>query len=327
MKVFIAGDHRTGTGPANVTKEYIKHMACSYQKCVSKAARVPEMILKVAGCDVVLFSGYSRQNLLGIKLAKIFGKKTAYLMHGCVEYENEINGVPDETMNQCERATVAGCDAVFAVSKRFAGWLKEYYPEHADKIDYVTNGIDGLEKDIVDVSCSANDKLIFSIGGGMPRKKIKHICEAIEILNRDGENLKLVVVGDKGLDTDVINSYSFVENLGIVSHEKVRELFAASNVFIQNSCFETFGLAPVEALHNGCSVLLSNAVGALDIIPAAEDCDIINSYNDASEIALKIKSVLNKPNAKRLYDSIDVEKCSWAYRSKELADKLTGIVK
>lgn len=332
MKVFIVGDHRTGTGPANVTKEYIKNLRkfCSsvmYQKMVSKVARVPEIAIKTLLCDVILLSGYSKQNLLTIRFAKMFGKKTAYLMHGCVEHENMINGVPDEDMNKCERATMAGVDAIYAVSERFSKWLKENYPEYADKTDYVTNGIDGLGKVDKTDKCATNSDsaMIFSIGGGMPRKKIKHVCEAIEKLNEGGLAMKLVVVGDKGLDTDIINSYPFVENQGIVSHEKVRELFKNSDLFIQNSCFETFGLAPVEALSNGCNVLLSDMVGALDIIPAAQDCDIIKTYNDADEIASKILGILDNPNADRLMDSIDFAAHSWKACAHKMSEKLGAL--
>lgn len=337
MKVFIVGDHRTGTGPANVTKEYIKNMSqfCKkvlYQKQVSKIARVPELVIKIAACDVVLFSGYSRQNILGIKIAKLFGKKTAYLMHGCVEYENEINGVPDETMNACERQTLAGCDRIFAVSERFANWLKKQYPEYVSKIDFAINGVD----EIVSMKANAannSEKMgdstkatIFSIGGGMPRKKICHICEAVELLNGAGANLKLVVAGDVGLDTKIINSYSFVENLGIVGRDKIRELFASSDLFVQNSCFETFGLAPVEALANGCNVLLSNAVGALDIIGDIKECDVIEAFNNKQEIAQKIKFILDNPNNKRLAAGIDYEKCSWKNRTFELCTKIERLI-
>ena len=78
MRVFIVGDHKTGTGPANVTKEYIRCFpkGTLYQKNTSKIARVPELLIKTILCDCILFSGYSAQNVLGIKLAKIFNKKT-----------------------------------------------------------------------------------------------------------------------------------------------------------------------------------------------------------------------------------------------------------
>ena len=389
MKVFIVGDHRTGTGPANVTKEYIQRIPAkvSYQKVVSKAARVPELFLKIAGCDVVLFSGYSKQNLLGLRIAKAFKKPTAYLMHGCVEYENGINKVPDPKMNRVERATLAGADRIFAVSERFASWLREHYPEQAEKIEIVANGIaqEGAEpqqkveifrdapalgprcsryisswktslsnepaespKNLIFSSAPAftdtqiaeernfgeaspeqfNKKTsIFSIGGGMPRKMIRYICKAVKILRDEGIDATLTVVGAEGADTDEINSYDFVRNLGLVDSNVVRELFKESDLFIQNSCFETFGLAPVEALSNGCSVLLSKEVGALDLIEKAADGDIINNYNDPVEIAEKIKNILENPNAERLLSGIDFDKYSWNARGEALCLKLQEMLK
>lgn len=331
MRIFIVGDHRTGTGPANVTKSYIevtkKHSSIMCQKMVSKIMRVPELIIKIPLSDVILFSGYSKQNLLGLKLARIFNKPTAYLMHGCVEYENEINGVPDEEMTLCDNAVMAGVNRIFAVSERFAIWLKNKYPQFESKIDFVTNGVDRDAVLGMSELPGKNGCEIFSIGGGMPRKMIKYICSAIKILRDKGIDASLIVAGDKGLDTDEINSYPFVKNLGIVDKKTVCEIFNTSALFIQNSCFETFGLAPVESLANGCSVLLSEAVGALDIIKAAGENDIIRDYKDAHEIAQKIEYLLDNPNRDRLFNSIDFAECSWENRGLELCQKLRELLK
>ena len=91
---------------------------------------------------------------------------------------------------------------------------------------------------------------------------------------------------------------------------------------MQNSCFETFGLAPVEALSLNCSVLLSDKIGALDIIETAEESDIIYDYKNADEIAEKIKGILDRPNADRLAAGIDFDKYSWSERGKVLWEKL-----
>ena len=161
----------------------------------------------------------------------------------------------------------------------------------------------------------------------MPRKMIKYVCKALEILHGEGFSVHLTVVGDKGLDTDEINGYPFVDNQGIVSSDKVREIFSQSDLFVQNSCFETFGLAPVEALANGCNVLLSDAVGALDIIDGVTEHDIIKNYNDPGEIAEKIKYLLKTPNRERLLKGIDFDRCSWENRGKELCSILQELLK
>ena len=335
MKIFVVGDYRTGTGPANVTKYYIDNLpeGTLYQKRVSKFARALELIFMISKADVILFSGYSRQNILGMKIAKRRGRKCAYLMHGCVEYENEINGVPDEAMNATERLTMELADRIIAVSGRFAKWLREHYPEHADKIVHVANGVDIslIRRTLLEEEAQALGRdpyKICTVGGGMPRKRIVRICEAIELLKSENSsdeiitNLRLEVVGDVGADTDAIRAFPFVKDRGIVPFEETEKMYRNSSLFIQNSSFETFGLAPIEALLCGCSVLLSNEIGALDIIGGLTDSDIIFDCEDIREIADKIKAILAAPNSDRLIDSTDPEQITWQKRAEELVQQL-----
>ena len=162
----------------------------------------------------------------------------------------------------------------------------------------------------------------------MPRKKIRHICEAVELLNeRAGEmNYTLVVTVDKGRDDDVIDSYPFVKNYGLVGSSKVTGLYREAALFVQNSCFETFGLAPVEALSCDCPILCSGAVGALEVIGNIRDEDVIRRYDDPEEIAAKIRYLLENPNAERLSAGFDWENHSWKTVSTALVSKLSKLV-
>ena len=333
MRVFVVGDYRTGTGPANVTKEYLLRLPDNTKRLIfsSKLLRAVEIILKMPFADIVLVSGYSKQNLLALKWAGRLGKPGVYLMHGCVEHENSINECIDEVMNSVERQTMKLSTAIFAVSTQFAGWLKTYYPEYSHKIDAAVNGVDTklLENMSAFNTVGNRDKnMILTIGGGMPRKKIKHICEAVAILNarEGGRKYRLVVIGDRGKDDDIINSYPFVENHGLVDAAIARSLYKEAGLFVQNSCFETFGLAPMEALVNGCSVLMSKEIGALELFRGIEDRDVIRNFYDASEIAGKIDALIQEGNALRLIRSFDKESASWEARTMQLWQKLAGLL-
>lgn len=323
IRLFLCGDYKTGTGPANVTKAYLKYLKSDtlYLKTTSKISRVLEIFFYTLRADVVLFSGYSRQNILGLRLAKLFSKKHAYLMHGCVEHENGINDEADETMNHVERMTMELSQKIYAVSNQFAEWLKEHYREYADKIDVAVNGIDDT---LVEPSGNRDSHLIVSIGGGMPRKRIKVLCRAIELVRKEYKiPLKLVVIGAVGKDSEEINQYSFVENRGLVHFEETKKLLRKAVLFVQNSCFETFGLAPVEALMCGASILCTKQTGAWEIFGEVRETDQILNCEDEREIAEKIVGILQCPNADRLYSEIDKESTSWKARTKQLYHKLT----
>lgn len=327
MKIFLIGDYYSGTGPANVTLRYKDLIpGVIIQKTRNKAVRAFELLIKIMGCDVILMSGYSKQNVLSLKLARLFHKKSAYLMHGCVEHENAINGVPDEDMNRTERTVMQKSDAIYAVSSQFAEWLKNNYPEYKDKIYAAQNGLD--KPAVSDAKIARKPFQLITIGGGMPRKMIKYIAEAVMLLREEEEyyDLRLVVVGDKGLDTEAVNSYSCVSNLGLVDYETCMRLLDQSTLFIQNSCFETFGLAPVEALAHGDSVLMSKYIGALELFSHVEETDVISDYTDVNEIAGKIRQLLVCGNNERLMSSLDLESYSWEERARQLVRMLENLV-
>lgn len=324
MTLFVVGDYYSGTGPANVTLELINALPDDtlYQKYKNKLMRLAELYMKIPRADFVVMSGHSKQNLHAIRIADSKGIPTVYIMHGCVEHENAINGVTDESMNEVERATMEGADYILAVSEQFEAFLKEKYPEHADKISHLTNGI-GTEMfknvgrltksgDVPDGSEEMPYRLI-SVGGGMPRKRIVKICEALQLLINRGISLILIVAGDEGKDSDAINAYPFVKNIGLVDGERMRKNMQLSQLFIQNSCFETFGLAPLEALTCGCDVLMSKNVGAISVFKEGtiEPADIIENCEDPEEIAAKIECALLSSNHDRLLSGIDLEYNSW----------------
>ena len=327
MKIFLIGDYYSGTGPANVTAKYIEKIpGVYYQKTRNKFLRVIELFIKILKCDVLLLSGHSKQNILSLRIAHLFNKKGAYLMHGCVEHENAINGVVSDGMIKTERSSMELSDAIYAVSKKFGAWLCDNYPEYKNKIFVAENGIDAPK--CFTSSEKRKPYQLISIGGGMPRKKIKYIAEAVTLIREEDEfyDVRLVVVGDKGLDTDEINAYSCVSNLGLVDHDTCMRLLDQSALFVQNSCFETFGLAPLEALGHGTAVLMSRNVGATELFNNLEDCDVIEDCTDVSEIADKIKGLLVNSNNERLLEALDLTEYSWDLRAKRIVDMLSGLM-
>ncbi|WP_214830352.1 glycosyltransferase family 4 protein [Exiguobacterium sp. s56] len=310
MRIFYVGDFYSNTGPANVNKVIQKYNQDNDLFSVKKNIfmRFFELILKIFISDAVIFSGISRLNLIGIALSKLFGKKTGYLMHGSCKFESEINRSNNKKIEKIEVEILEKIDVIICVSKLFKNWTKNEYPKYSNKIEYVNNAIDVEKislKQIQNVT-GRNDKMLMSTGGGAPIKNIKSLCKAIDSLNKeDFLNLRLLVLGNDGDDSNEIKSYDFVEFIPTVPSEKMNFYYQKANLYIQNSDFETFGLAPLEALLNGCNLLVSQNIGMLEVFDAYENSDIIfNSYNHR-EIAEKIKSILIDSNNERLLNNVD----------------------
>lgn len=341
-RYFIVGDHSTGTGPANATKGLLRAMPMNtlYQKKKNKALRALEIWQKIRRSDAVVFSGHSRQNILGMKICRRRGVPSVYIMHGAVEYENNINRVPDVGMAADEREMMKLADRILAVSPGFEEWLKEHYPEYADKTGHLTNGVEWSEYYVNQESRDSgtgrgdrenyvNQKIsLLSVGGGMPRKRIVRICEAVRILKeRDGLDIILHVAGARGADTEEIDSYDFVHDHGLLPEAGMKALYKECRIFIQNSIFETFGLAPVEALLLGCDIIMSEACGVSVIFNGLESSDIIEDPENPEEIADKIKKTLSEGNNERLVSSLNIRETGWERRAEELCLILKSLTK
>ncbi len=335
-RYFIVGDHLTGTGPANATLSLIEAMPYNtlIQKEKGKIMRALEIMRKIRKADAVVFSGHSRQNILGMNLARKRGIPSVYIMHGAVEYENKINRVPDEKMAQDEREMMKLADRILAVSSVFEKWIKENYPEYREKTGHLTNGIpgDGVvgSFDEGDGSRSYVNRTVdlLSVGGGMPRKRIVKVCEAVKLLREnEGFDIILNVAGAPGADSDEIAAHDFVKDHGILDKDEMRKLYEKSDIFIQNSVFETFGLAPVEALFAGCDIILSGACGVREVLNDLRDDDIITDPDSPAEIADKIRKILKQGNKERLLRALNTEETCWERRAKELCQILSEMEK
>ena len=103
-----------------------------------------------------------------------------------------------------------------------------------------------------------------------------------------------------------------------------------SELFVLNSICESFGLSVFDALFCGCSVLVSNVAGSLDLLDATEH-DIIYDPMNEDEITEKIDYLLKYPNNNRLLSSLDFDKISYkaeVRRLQQFCDELcqkTGV--
>ena len=311
-KIFFAGDFigETGPGVANriLRSGFKGRNDIWYSDSQGKILRVLEMITKIAFSENICFCSFSKINEIGIKIAKLLKKKTFYIMHGYVKYENRINCIENNNY-VLEEYILRNINKVFCVSQKFMDFMKEAEPEYKEKFDFNYNAIDhSIISEIVHMNQAVKSKnRIVSVGGGMRRKNNLSICRAIDILNREKAlNLEYIVIGQPHNDKEEICRYSFVTYYDLLPRHKVLEIFASSYLYIQNSSFETFGLAVIEAFAAGCNLLVSDNVGALSLFNTRNDNDVIFDTNDIDEIATKLYNILLNSNAERLRSGFDI---------------------
>lgn len=153
MKLLIVGDFKGNTGPASVNKG-LKKVADNdtiFLEDNSILKRIIKLLIYTKKVDAVLFSGLSKINIIGFKIAKFYNKKSAYLMHGSKQYENKVNGIKSNNGEVIEYKVLEYAPKIIAVSKLFMNRLIESYPEYESKITYVNNGIDWNIKEEINI--------------------------------------------------------------------------------------------------------------------------------------------------------------------------------
>lgn len=311
--LFIGGTEGN-TGPDNVNKGIVSNLPSNFFVISNgnKIKKYVNTLLNVARCNIVIVSGISKIGMCAMKLAKTFGKKTIYIMHGCNEIEFKLNQMsPDEKALKYERYFLNNSDLILAVSERYSKLIQEKYPTCVGRVNYLHNGVDK-----VDFNCNAVQRekgRIIAVGGD---RKLKNNIEVANAVAKLDDSKKLMVYGHLYHPDDLPKGNN-IEFKGLVSQEQLYREMSQSELFVLNSTLESFGLTVFDALQCGCSVLISNAAGALDILNVTEH-DVIYDPMDKDEIAKKIEYLLQHPNNERLMKKLDFDKISYEAEVKRL---------
>lgn len=321
-KVFIVGDFNNNNGPALVNQNLkkVRGKESNYSVAKTKVGRIIELLWKSINADVIVFSGLSQINKIGIRWARLLHKPTAYLMHGYVKRELQLENQHNERLIELEKYMLTQADQIITVSRYFKQYIKGEVPQVTNKLFYVDNGINWeIMKENNRVDEIHGEYIIMSIGGGLRIKNNLEVCRAIDkIKDKLDRPIKYIIVGQEGRDSESIRQYDFVEYLGQISHIDVLKRLGQADLYVQNSYFESFSLATIEALLSGCNLLISNNVGVLSILNNVTSFDLIENIENAEEIAEKIIQHLKEHNHERLISSINKSDTSWVVSSKNL---------
>lgn len=118
---------------------------------------------------------------------------------------------------------------------------------------------------------------VLFVGTLEPRKNVPTLLQAFARMRaRHGVGVPLVLVGGKGWLYDEIFATigrlklsDWVHHLSGVPDQKLAHLYHAAGVLALPSYYEGFGLPPLEAMHCGCPVVVSNRASLPEIVGAA----------------------------------------------------------
>jgi glycosyltransferase involved in cell wall biosynthesis len=197
------------------------------------------------------------------------------------------------------RYVVKRAAAIIAVS----GWLRDQLevavPEAAGKTEVVDCGVD-LERfapraaDAArrEVDWPASGTSFLCLGGLTERKNVLRLARAFE---RRGEGT-LAFVGDGPL-RGALEGRRGMRVIGRVAHHEVPAWIAACDVLCQPSLVEPFGLATLEAMAAGRSVVATKVGGPPEFVTLESGVLVDPEDDDALVAALSAAAALPRPNA------------------------------
>ena len=147
---------------------------------------------------------------------------------------------------------------------------------------------------------------IIAVGGD---RKLKNNITVARAMAKLGTDRVLTVYGHLYNPKNLPQGKN-IEFKGLVPQTQLYEEMRKSELYILNSVYESFALSVYDALICGCSVLVTNVAGALELLNVTEH-DVIFDPMDENEIANKIDYLLENPNNTRLLSSLDFNKISY----------------
>lgn len=278
MEILYIGDFLKKNGPSQVDINLTQNLlgVQVYKEQINKKFTF-NFFKNLRKSSIIVISGVSFKGTITSILANIFSKKVVFIMHGALKIEKNYRCIPI-TRQIFEKIKIKASDKIVCVSKIFSENVKEIYNEDSSKITYINNGVNLKE------FCVPKNKIrkqnMVTLGGGREEKGVLNICRSIESIKKQ-KNInidKLIVIGEDGQNKEEICRYDFVEWKGFLSHEEVVEIFNENKYFIQNSFYESFGIAPIEAYLSKCQVICSSQVPS-SLLLNIDSSNLHNPYN------------------------------------------------
>ena len=223
----------------------------------------------------VLHSHYWISGLVGQMLAKHWHCPHLVTFHTLAALKTNTGKVtpsPDRRLHT-ERDLVQKSDAILAPCQAEIDNLIRFYGAAPDRIRQVPGGVDFVhfrprsrEAACRELGFDPEDFILLSVGRLTPLKGQARIIETLARLG-DDDRLKLVLVGGDGPgDREQQRLAQMAAQAGVaarvvftgsVPHRKLPAYYAAANIYVQASHYESFGLVGLEALACGCPVVTS----------------------------------------------------------------------
>lgn len=186
--------------------------------------------------------------------------------------------------------------------------------DRAYNIQQTTKEIEGTKK-----KYNIRGKYLLAVGTLEPRKNIRRVIEAFNILKPQFPDLSLVIVGKMGWGEDfekcqMTNDKCQIKFTGYVPKEDLACLYQRAQVFVYPSLYEGFGLPVLDAMTSGCPVVTSNVSSLPEVVG---DAGVLVDPNNVEDIAGGILKAMGNRELLIKEGKTQVLKFSWEKTARE----------
>ena len=227
-------------------------------------------------------------------------------------------------------------DKIIAVSQSTKNDIVRFYPTVSpEKIKVIHHGFDGELFNKTGLKESEGrllwekyslekGKYILYVGAIQPRKNLKTLVDAFELIARRYFDMKLVIAGEKAWMWQEtirhIKKSEFRERIiltGPVPFVDLSIFYRAASVFSFPSLYEGFGIPVLEAFASGVPVVAAQNSSLLEI---GEGAALFHKTHSAEDLAEKLDMVLDDEKKRAVMVKLGRKKCkefSWKKCAKE----------
>ena len=191
---------------------------------------------------------------------------------------------------------------IVTVSDYAKKFLQERFPERADRIRRIYNGLDLAEFGRADFSSAP--PLILAVGRLIAKKGFADLIRACGLIAERGKSFRCEIIGDGPLEYDLrgqierLNLENRVASSGAKPQLEVRQCLAAANVFTLPSIIDSEGgmdnlpTVIMEAMATGLPVV-STTIGGIPEMVVENETGFLVQPGDALALADAIEKVID----------------------------------
>lgn len=214
-------------------------------------------------------------------------------------------------------------DRIVFLSETYKDYvIKNYIParmkeEISNKTSIIPNGIDDFwlnNKGVAKKLLNTNNLKLLYVGVINKNKNVITTIEAIEVLRKEGYDIKFTIVGkikDK-LIYRKIKELNFINYIAPKFKEDLIKIYRNNDVFVMPSIHETFGLVYAEAMSQGLPIIYTKGQGFDGQFIEGEVGYSVNP-RDKNDIVRKVAMILEDYERLSIDSIIKCDKFNWNF--------------